>query len=288
MLQWNLYSKFASQLGGGDKLYNRDFPWYDSNKLDDLYKDKNTRRQALLFLFYLPTTTWDMEKQERVSGIEGAKVALEQAWKEHQKISELYPDGKIGKWNEDPRNFYYGWIVDRGADNLDGTYRLPNTVKQFVGISWQELHKIENYYSNEIWEHIKDYNGLDQYLTKNWKYWDLVKVIAGYERWNPKGYMEINSIGYLIPQTLQMFGYPTSFINQDYSPPGAIGYEWAVSLPDCIANKMKEDFNEKIVLGAGNLFGLYSCKDGLIKDGATQILVDIPYEDVRIYLMKKP
>jgi len=50
MLQWNLYSNKAPQLGGGDKLYNRDFPWYDSDKLDALYQDANTRRQALLFL----------------------------------------------------------------------------------------------------------------------------------------------------------------------------------------------------------------------------------------------
>jgi len=26
-------------------------------------------------------------------------------------------------------------------------------------------------------------NAIDQYITKNWKYWDLVKFVMGYERW---------------------------------------------------------------------------------------------------------
>jgi hypothetical protein len=65
MLQWNLYSNKAPQFGGGDKLYNRDFPWYDSDKLDVLYQDANTRRQALLFLFHLDNGTFDMEEKEK-------------------------------------------------------------------------------------------------------------------------------------------------------------------------------------------------------------------------------
>jgi len=64
MLQWNLYSNKAPQLGGGDKLYNRDFPWYDSDKLDALYQDANTRRQALLFLFHLDNGTFDTDKMK--------------------------------------------------------------------------------------------------------------------------------------------------------------------------------------------------------------------------------
>ena len=74
MLQWNLYSNKAPQFGGGDKLYNRDFQWYNSTQLKQLYPDKNTRRQALFFLFYIPNTTFDMEKRERVYGIEGEKL----------------------------------------------------------------------------------------------------------------------------------------------------------------------------------------------------------------------
>ncbi|NHV98761.1 MAG: hypothetical protein HA496_03845, partial [Thaumarchaeota archaeon] len=62
MLQWNLYSNKAPQLNGSNKIYNRDFPWYDSNQLKQLYPDKNERRQALFFKFYIPNATFDMEK----------------------------------------------------------------------------------------------------------------------------------------------------------------------------------------------------------------------------------
>ncbi|MEM3907552.1 MAG: hypothetical protein QXZ17_11945 [Nitrososphaerota archaeon] len=56
MLQWDLYSKFAPQFGG-EKLYNRDFPWYNSTQLKALYPDKNELRVALFKLFFLPETT---------------------------------------------------------------------------------------------------------------------------------------------------------------------------------------------------------------------------------------
>ena len=36
LLQWNLYSQFAPQLGGEDKLYNRDFPWVQLNRTNKI------------------------------------------------------------------------------------------------------------------------------------------------------------------------------------------------------------------------------------------------------------
>ena len=66
MLQWNLHSNKAPQLGGENKLYNRDFPWYDSDKLDLLYQDANNRRQALFFLFFLDNATFDMKKKKQL------------------------------------------------------------------------------------------------------------------------------------------------------------------------------------------------------------------------------
>jgi hypothetical protein len=46
--------------------------------------------------------------------------------------------------------------------------------------------------------------GCDEYLTKNWKYWDLVKFILGHERWNVGNYPPADEgvgIVYFIPQT---------------------------------------------------------------------------------------
>lgn len=285
VLQWNLYSNKAPQLGGGDKLYNRDFPWYDSDKLDALYQDANTRRQALLFLFHIDNGTFDMEKGKVVVGIEGARTALIQAEKEYEIISKLYPDGKIGIWNEDPRFFYYGWIHDRfhhGLAYTGGQYLGldENVILQLLNDKGEGSFKrfldtiaIVDWENNRIIDYLP-LHGPDQYITKNWKHWDLVKFVMGYERWNAAnfpGMYERYTINYIIPQTLKAFGFPAYWVRIEPTPIGAGNYEWVVSLPDYIAIKLKSEFNDKIAIGPANGFGLYLCKDGLIKDGISEI-----------------
>jgi hypothetical protein len=354
MLQWNLYSNKAPQLGGGDKIYNRDFPWYDSDKLDALYQDANTRRQALLFLFHIDNGTFDMERAQKFDlltsslprnvqtdlyelimwgrtvpneyyqpiypyyeaksvddilkwidlvtyekklidentaeklkreikviplrftpvGIEGAKTALIQAEKEYEAITKLYPDGKVilpyTRILADPRAVYYDWVNDRGF------HGLWNTHIQFLGMDPQTLLDIIRNYPDEYWgnpqKYVENFNGVDQYITKNWKYWDLVKFVMGYERWNkPEGMLERHTINYSIPQTLKAFGFPVYWIRIEPTPIGAANYEWVVSLPDYVANKLKSEFNDRIIIGPANGFGLYLCKDGLIKDGISEI-----------------
>jgi hypothetical protein len=276
MLQWNLYSNKAPQLGGGDKLYNRDFPWYDSDKLDVLYQDPNTRRQALLFLFHLDNGTFDMEKGKTVVGVEGARTALIQAEKEYEKISKLYPNGKVilpyTRIPADPRGVYYDWVNDRGF------HGLWNTHIQFIGMDPQTLLDINRNSPYEYWgnpqKYVENYNGVDQYITKNWKYWDLVKFVMGHERWKEAdiiGMIEPHTVNYSIPQTLKAFGFPTYFGGIEPAPVGAGEYEWVVSLPDYISNKLKGEFNDKIIIGPANGFGLYFSKDGLIKDGISEI-----------------
>ena len=272
MLQWNLYSNKAPQPGGENKLYNRDFPWYDSDKLDVLYQDPNTRRQALLFLFHIDNGTFDMEKVKTVVGIEGAKTALIQPEREYETISKLYPNGKVKHqiWGNVPAWwYYYDFIEDRGVN------RLENTHLQYVGFKPLELWNIMTSDPENVWNKIKDLNGVDQYITKNWKYWDLVKFAMGYERWR-SSYIhhwgaEIFGINYLIPQTLKAFGFPAYWVRIEPTPEGAANYEWVVSLPDYIANKLKSEFNDKIAIGPANGFGLYLCKEGMIKDGISEI-----------------
>jgi hypothetical protein len=97
----------------------------------------------------------------------------------------------------------------------------------------------------------------------------------GYERWR-SSYIhhwgaERFGINYTIPQTLKAFGFPTYFGEIEPTPEGAEPYEWVVSLPDYIVNKLKSEFNDKIIIGPANGFGLYFCKDGLIKDGISEI-----------------
>jgi len=258
LLQWNLYSQFAPQLGGEDKLYNRDFPWYNSTKLTKLYPDKNELRIALFKLFYLPVTTFSMKDDKMVAGIDGAKIDLLQAYDEYKKIVSLYPNGKIGKWNEDPRNYYYGWLGDRAG------WGLKNTVGQFLGVDPTDIEATTTWL--EWLRLVKNNDGIDGYLTKNWKYWDLVKFIVGYERWNPK-VEEMEGIHLIIPSVLRMSGYPVDHIHIYPEPFGAGNTEWAVSLPQYIVDRMKKNFaDKKILIGPGNTFGLYSCADGLIKE----------------------
>ena len=276
-LQFNL--TWRARMG---PYYNLDFPWWNSTRLRELYPEDNTLRQALLFLFTLPSSTFDMENQRRVSGIEAAKISLKQSWKEYQKICKLYPDGTLTHdiWgNVNVSWYYYDWVTDR-CTPLSHPPRLVETGKQYVGMYVDQLWKIITEHPLDFWNYLKDYNGLDQYLTLNWPYWDLVKFIAGYERWNPNVF-EMEGINFIIPQTLRMFGFPTEFIGINPTPNGAAYYEWAISLPRYILNRMNSNSNEKILIGPGNIFGLYSSGSGLIKDGIKDVW------SFHVYLMKR-
>jgi hypothetical protein len=267
MLEWNL--RFNQR--------ERGIPWWDSDLLEKIYPDKNTRDLALFHLFLLPVGTYDMESGKKVFGIEGAKIALLQAAKEYEAIKKLYPNGKIGKWNEDPRNFYYGWLIDRQNNGLN------NTVYEYIGIKKGE-YKNDIEFRNLVVQR----NALDQYLSNNWKDWDWIKFAVGYEVSKPT-IMEIDKINFIIPQLLQYAGYPVTFIHIEPTPLGGWPYEWAISLPTNVINSLKEKFPDaKLLIGSGNFFGLYSCGNGLEKDGIKEVYMYAPYTAQRIYLMKKP
>ncbi|MBO3840763.1 MAG: hypothetical protein JTT17_08130 [Candidatus Brockarchaeota archaeon] len=295
MLQWDLYSKFTPQFNGSEKLYNRDFPWYNSAQLKALYPDKNELRVALFKLFYLPETTYSMKEGKRVFGVKAVETSLKEAMEEYETIARLYPNGKIGKWNEDPREYFYFWLIDRGC------HGLSNTVKQFVGLNGTELHKVylDCFYKGipNWFTQVGNYNGLDQFLTRNWKYWDLVKFIIGYERWN-RAASEVEDIPFIMPAVLRMAGFPNYCLVISPTPLGASGIEWAVALPPHMVEAMKREFpNSNILFGPGYTFGLFSCADGLIKErgiddlhkpienGITKVWQWIG--DKRVYLMKR-
>ncbi|QOJ79019.1 hypothetical protein IG193_00695 [Infirmifilum lucidum] len=290
MLQWEVYSRFAPQLGGGDKLYNRDFPWYNSTQLKALYPDKNELRAALYFLFYMPFRTYHITDESRpfdgvfIYGIEGARVGLLDGLKYYQKIAGLYPNGTIGKWNEDPRLGYYGWLDDRFH------HRVHTIVGKYLGFSEDFIRKHlvsvgELHSFPEFLEEVNKTFGMDQFLTRNWKYWDLLKFVCGYWYYTTGDNI---STDFTIPQTLRIFGFPTAHINIEPSPKGAGPSDWAVSLPYPIAKSLQEEFpNNKILYGPGYTFGLFNCsEEGLIKDGIKKVYV-FYFGDVPVYLMKK-
>jgi hypothetical protein len=163
---------------------------------------------------------------------------------------------------------------------------LGNTVYQYIGIKLGEYRN-----DDEFIQLVNQRNAIDQYITKNWKYWDLVKFAMGYERWarggSVKGMDELDTVNFSIPQTLKAFGFPVVNVHIEPTPLGASPYEWAVSLPDDIVNNLKNTFSEeKLLIGPGNIFGLYLCKDGLEKDGIKEVYLWL-WNDNNIYLMKK-
>ena len=269
------------------KYYNRDFPWWDSDKLRELYTDDNALRQALFLKFQIRTNTYDMERGWFISGLEAARISLDQSWKEYQKISELYPDGNIGIYNEDPRVFYKGWLADRFC------HGLSNTVGQYVGFDDNTIEyfvsKIPNWNEMEFQGKIDQSYGSDQFLTKNWKYWDLVKFTVGYEWWNPNAAGDMTTTTLITPEVLRMSGFPVTHIvigPVNSIPAGASYVDWAVGLPPNIAKPLTDNFpNANILFGPGYSFGLYSCGDGLTKDGIKEAL--IPYDGMHVNLMRK-
>jgi len=94
----------------------------------------------------------------------------------------------------------------------------------------------------------------------------------GYERWkDTPERLERDSINYMMPQSLRAFGFPTYYVYINPTPIGATAYEWAVSIPDYIAEILKSKFGDDIIIGPANGFGLHLCEDGLLKDRIEEI-----------------
>jgi hypothetical protein len=198
------------------------------------------------------------------------KLFVKQLPIEYEKIKEMYPDGKVYAWGKerDIRELYYSWLDDRYH------HGLSNTVDQFIG-GWED----NKYHTIESLEWLQSKNSIDQFLTNNWKPWDLIKFIYAYESYNAdKWGGEWIMYRYGLPIAFKAFGIPHGAPHETWSPgihinyspelihAGAPSVEWSVTLPDYVVSNLKSKFPD-IVIGYGNYFGLYSCKDGLIKDG---------------------
>ncbi|MBO3833336.1 MAG: hypothetical protein FGF51_08180 [Candidatus Brockarchaeota archaeon] len=218
-----------------------------------------------------------------VKGIEGMKKFIEQMPGEYEEIAKLYPNGKVGKWNEDPRGFTNGWLADRFCHGLE------NTVGQYVGFDDNTIqyfkNKITDWNEMEFCNKLNESMGIYQFLTKYWKPWDLVKFIYGYERFS---FSPVESdIGInVLSQAYKAFGVPSSAIIISPAPIGTMPAEWSVVIPDSIVSSLRQALpNSRIVLGNGNMISLYSGLDGLDKDGIREILYRI--RNINTYLWKK-
>lgn len=292
------------------------FPFHDSDELQKYIADKTNRTIALFYLAALPSMTldkmnfkakWDEAwniyyqglidkntlekllndalKESIVIGIDAMKKFVEQLPSEYEEIVKLYPDGKVGRWNEDPRNFYYGWLGDRQGHGLD------NTVYQFVGIKRGEVDTLLEYI-----ELAKNRNAIDQFLTKSWKHWDLVKFIYGYESYKAQDWGgEWEMYGFGLPIAFRAFGIPhnqgigASATSGNFGGYNSYGHvEFTIyGVPQDVIDKLldRKDLG-RIAIGYGNGISLMSCIDGVEKDSGYEIFQWSPRWS-KIYLWKK-
>ncbi len=298
------------------------FPYWDSEQLRQAIADKTNRTIALFYLADLPEKTldkanyvskkneaWDLyhqgkidrntlgnliekaHKESIITGIKGMEKFVEQLPKEYEEIKEKY---KNTQYRNEALMWFANWLADRG------NHGLANTVSQFIGVKYPE--GIQPPTMDELKRIIEDENvhGITQTLKKIWPPWDLAKFIYGYESFksgNWGGEWEMYRYG--LPIAFKAFGIPHGAAplslgeglnippNQDLINKGAPSVEWAVSLPDYVVSNLKQNFS--IVIGYGNYFSLFSCKNGLDKDGATGIyqLIRGNHIDDAIYLWKK-
>jgi hypothetical protein len=248
--------------------------YWDSDLLDQEIQDKTNRTIALYYLSDLPAyflTPFDENyKNKEITGIEAMKTFINYLPEEYNKIVSLYPFGKVKYFVDappvSPIAKYYVWLDDRYHNGL------RNTVSEFVG-GWDD----SKYHSTTppFYEWMEKQNGIDSYLTKEWNSWRLIKFIIGY-RWGV-GYEEVDNYRFGYTLDFRAFGIPAGAskyiaetgIGRNWTPDLVYtkSNEWAVCLPDHIVEKLKDNFKDKdIVLGYGNYFGLYSLKDGTLKD----------------------
>jgi hypothetical protein len=255
------------------------FHYWDSDLLDQEIQDKTNRTIALYYLSELPSyfvkpgdyyiNEYGVYVGRKITGLEGMKTFVNYLPEEYNKIASLYPWGKVkyfaGAPPVSPFAVYYVWLDDRYH------WGLRNTVSEFVG-GWDD----DKYHSTvpPSYQWIENEALIDSYLTKEWNSWRLVKFIIGYN-WASEDYLEADKYKHGYPLAFRAFGIPAGVSKWGMEP--GIGrnwtpdltstkiVEWAVCLPDHIAENLK-DKNKGIVLGYGNYFGLYSFKDGLLKD----------------------
>jgi hypothetical protein len=287
--QWDYYWNSTPQAGNISKRVTV-FPWYNSTLSKAWIPDKTNRTIALIYLWELPAITFDKANKQVVSGTDGMKLFIKQLPKEYEEIIKVYLDPTSDKY-EEAKWYYYQWLSDRF------NHGLSYTVGQFVGLGDNDVrYFLNNWNMSKFIEKIEKSNGVDQSVTKNWKYWDLIKFIHGYERYAfPADEWETYRHG--LPLAFKAFGIPHGVrpyslgeglnipYNVDLISKGAPSVEWAVSIPNYVIISLYQKFPSSIVIGYGNYISLFSSKSGLEKDSASGIYQLI--RDKKIYLWKK-
>jgi len=276
------------------------FPYHDSSLLRSYIADKTNRTIALLYLADLPAKcfnitnytlkkaeAWKLYEQGKIdrqtlgklldeaykeslgSGMEGGtKLFIKLLPKEYEEIVNAITDPTIitkpafsGTKSDWANLRYQQWLNDRAG------WGLPYTVEQFKQI--------------------------DQFLTKNWKHWDLVKFIYGYESFKPDWSGEWEMYAYGLPVAYTALGIPLGQMgirgtSGNLGGPSNYSHgEFAIyGIPQDVIDKLINQRElGRIAIAYGNGVSMLSGIDGVEKDTGYQITHGIRYQE--IYLWKK-
>jgi hypothetical protein len=333
--QWEYYWNSTPQAGNLSKRITV-LPWYNSSLLKEWIPNNTDRKIALMYFWELPTRVANMEiykywfevfdkyprvyteklfreyvekvKQEHPTlekvrdiiyqhtGLDAMIYTIQQMPRVYNEVMSKYPNGTIGPWNEDPRNFYYVWLGDRAG------LGLAATMGQFFGANETAIRNTSSMF--EFMKIAKNGNGIDQFLEKNWKYWDLIKFIYGYGVCNFGGdNMKYDNL--YLPIAMKAFGIPHSnrgVYHESYvngSCRFVAGPEDIIfGLPDYVLEPLKQGKYGEVLILPGNGFScigspLYGIKQDLaygqqnpVEPNLKCIEIYLPLRENKIYFFR--
>ena len=276
LLQFNYYWNATPQAGNvsGIPLFYR---WYNSSLLREDYPNETDRRMAGLWGFRLPAKTVDLKKgrgkEGEVFGINAAHTFLRQI---QEKKEEILPKLNDPYWKDRTLDYFAAWLADRANHGLE------NTISQFIGYNFSRAKEKREDLSEIIMNMSNP--GIIQTLRRyDPQLADKIIFLLGYARqdsWGGDTWVTY----YGAPTMLGIFLIPHSRMGVGPRPPGTLD-DWTISIPYSTLKKVYEKFsNSLILIGPGNMLGIYSGGNGLIKDGINMAAQAIG--DYLIYLMK--
>jgi hypothetical protein len=204
-------------------------------------------------------------------GLDAMAYTVQQMPRVYEEVMSKYPNGTVGPWNEDPRNYCYTWLGDRAG------YGLAAGIGQFLGFNETTIERVRNWNISSALEFInlaKSGNGIDQYLDRNWKYWDLIKFIYGYGGANYVGWDTNRYDNLYLPIAMKAFGIPHSNRGIEYEhyidAPArhvVILEDIVFGLPDAVLQPIKAgQYNETLIFPGNGISCIGSPLYGIRKD----------------------
>ncbi|MCX8208193.1 MAG: hypothetical protein RMH84_03375 [Sulfolobales archaeon] len=193
VLYWNYFYTSTPQAGNISKRLTV-FPWYNSTLLREMIADENDRVIALRLFWHMPWYIGNLEygrtgfkvKPDYYWGMEGMKYFLQNMPKLYEEVLRNYPDGldeAISGLKTEYRDHYHGWVGDRGWHGLGEGHKQwygGLSVEDFYQIHLRSIDNQTMIRRLDIYLLANYDAGIEGYLSRNYRYWDLIKFIHGY------------------------------------------------------------------------------------------------------------